>query len=1183
MTTVPEVTLTIEIEEQVVEVQVPNPIGIEVGYEFSPFVQQNADWESTSGVTEILNKPSALNIPNPTAENDVIVGSSTIGTWIVKTLEQFKAILGLGTGAYKNVSPSGNASIAELVMGDDSRLVDTRTPKPHAASHFTTDPIQDATSSQKGLATATQITKLNGIESGAEVNVNADWNSTTGDSEILNKPTLGTASTKDIPSTGDASATEVVYGTDSRLTDARTPKNLTGAVTSIGEATTLNSNLNDLNDVVVPSPNLDDVLKFNGAEWISGAITTATSAGSGVSFFYTNSPSGESTYELISKTPDTNAEADESIVVNNETLPFEAYSTGVALGRTTIDAGIWTFNTYSYVSPTTGLSSLIYNIYKRSSAGVETLLFTVETEDINNVSVDLFVTSSVQPAFTILATDSLVVKLLAKTTNTANTTIHFVHSGSLHYSNIKTPLVTLHNDLAGLQGGTETERYHVKLSDLTTLNNTANTSGTNTGDNAVNSLYSGLESSKQDADPTLTALAGLDATAGFVKQTGSDTFTKDTNTYLTSLNGAVLTDQTSPQTVSNGRLTFSEGIKLGTNPTVGDFEEGKLYYDNVNKTFTGMVDSDVSLNFGQEEVSLCYNDTGADISNGKVVYQTGAIGDYAIIALAKADSQSSSMVLGVTTQIIHNSSYGLVTTRGTVHDSDTSGFIAGDMLYLSDSVAGGFTSTQVTDPSHFSIRIGKVLLVDSTNGSIDVRLTENNRLTDLDDVNIENPIVDQILTYNGTQWINGNQRSISAGAGIAFYLDSTKIISEGSPVQTTALETLNKTPSTAAEVVESKTVNNSTVLIDRYMYNTALGRTKIDAGAWVFNTYGYVSSNKDVSSIPTTLYKVVSGTGTLTITGTGTSRTATVTGGTPFLTGDANADVTLSGHIQTPNAMLRVIGFTSSSSVTVETVSTYTNESSIAYSVHRFLFTDSATEINFEVVGLTTTKSIQPEFIIGLTDKLAIAYFAKTTATQDRTVYLYHNGTENYTYFETPLGVLHNEIAGIQGGEADEKYHLDLIKYNVVQNTTGENSGDQDLSGYALLSGKLSQFASSTSAELAGVISDETGSGSLVFGNTPTLNDPLTVGYRRSVSNKSGNYTATSSDDIIRFTASATLTLPPATGSGRIYNPVVDGAGVQLIVDANSSETINGELTQTMTDKQSMTICDTALGNWNII
>jgi hypothetical protein len=41
--------------------------------------------------------------------------------------------------------------------------------------------------------TTAQETKLAGIATGAEVNVNADWNAVSGDAQILNKPTLGTA------------------------------------------------------------------------------------------------------------------------------------------------------------------------------------------------------------------------------------------------------------------------------------------------------------------------------------------------------------------------------------------------------------------------------------------------------------------------------------------------------------------------------------------------------------------------------------------------------------------------------------------------------------------------------------------------------------------------------------------------------------------------------------------------------------------------------------------------------------------------------------------------------------------------------------------------------------------------------------------------------------------------------
>jgi len=45
--------------------------------------------------------------------------------------------------------------------------------------------------------------------------------------------------------------------------------------------------------------------------------------------------------------------------------------------------------------------------------------------------------------------------------------------------------------------------------------------------------------------------------------------------------------------------------------------------------------------------------------------------------------------------------------------------------------------------------------------------------------------------------------------------------------------------------------------------------------------------------------------------------------------------------------------------------------------------------------------------------------------------------------------------------------------------------------GDALTANPLSQFAATTSAQLAGVISDETGSGALVFGTSPTLTTPI--------------------------------------------------------------------------------------------
>jgi len=58
-----------------------------------------------------------------------------------------------------------------VAAGDDSRFTDARTPTAHAASHITggSDAIQSATASQNGLATAAQITKLDGIKAGSDV------------------------------------------------------------------------------------------------------------------------------------------------------------------------------------------------------------------------------------------------------------------------------------------------------------------------------------------------------------------------------------------------------------------------------------------------------------------------------------------------------------------------------------------------------------------------------------------------------------------------------------------------------------------------------------------------------------------------------------------------------------------------------------------------------------------------------------------------------------------------------------------------------------------------------------------------------------------------------------------------------------------------------------------------------
>lgn len=85
---------------------------------------------------------------------------------------------------------------------------------------------------------------------------------------------------------------------------------------------------------------------------------------------------------------------------------------------------------------------------------------------------------------------------------------------------------------------------------------------------------------------------------------------------------------------------------------------------------------------------------------------------------------------------------------------------------------------------------------------------------------------------------------------------------------------------------------------------------------------------------------------------------------------------------------------------------------------------------------------------------------------------------------QTDLQTALNGKQAVMG--ADDNYVTDA-QLIVIGNTSGTNTGDQDLSGYGVLANPLSQFAATTSAELAGVISDETGSGALVFGTSPVF------------------------------------------------------------------------------------------------
>jgi hypothetical protein len=302
--------------------------------------------------------------------------------------------------------------------------------------------------------------------------------------------------------------------------------------------------------------------------------------------------------------------------------------------------------------------------------------------------------------------------------------------------------------------------------------------------------------------------------------------------------------------------------------------------------------------------------------------------------------------------------------------------------------------------------------------------------TDLTTIAALTPSTGEILTWSGTEWIAATPTT-TVGSANSFFPEITASLADNL--------TLTVTPSTYPETVNTKTVliATSPVLFERFV-SGPLGRTSIPAGNWVFNTYGGTDNNTGTNEIKFRVNKRVAQTGmTGTFTGSGATRTFTVTGGTPFVAGDANASQMLASLIETPTQTAWISSFTSSSVVTVTlTDPAFVNVSGVELSaIYHYLFDDTTGDITGSPAAVYTTTTTQPAFTgLNLTDRLVVAYFGSSdNNTGTDTMSLYYGGTQHFTNFSSPISTLHNDLAGLNVGDY---LHLTAAEY------TGTGTGN---------------------------------------------------------------------------------------------------------------------------------------------
>ena len=208
---------------------------------------------------------------------------------------------------------------------------------------------------------------------------------------------------------------------------------------------------------------------------------------------------------------------------------------------------------------------------------------------------------------------------------------------------------------------------------------------------------------------------------------------------------AIQFDTTSALPNVAGRLTWNDG-------------EGTLNL--------GLRGGDVTLQVGQETVVLVKNDTALPITDGQVVYITGAAGQRPTVQLASSSTEgTSSKTIGVATQTIAPAAEGYITINGIVNGLNTLAFAPGVGVWLS-TTPGLFTTTRPTAPNH-GVFVGWVVRQHETTGSLLVHIQNGSELDELHNVALAAEADKDLLQYNGTTFVWENKSIAAAGLATA--------------------------------------------------------------------------------------------------------------------------------------------------------------------------------------------------------------------------------------------------------------------------------------------------------------------------------------------------------------------------------------------------------------------------------
>ena len=327
---------------------------------------------------------------------------------------------------------------------------------------------------------------------------------------------------------------------------------------------------------------------------------------------------------------------------------------------------------------------------------------------------------------------------------------------------------------------------------------TANVAAFETYANATYATNANLTAFETYANITYATNANLTAFETYANATFGTSSYGNANVaaYLPNYNGNIQ--------VAN--VSVSQNINI-SNTNAPGYKQGTVWYDTTEDSlayFNGVTNNIIHI--GQETQFRAYNNTSSNIVQGAPVYVNGSFGSWPNIALAQANSYTTSQVAGVANQAIPAGSFGYVVSSGTVANILLVSYQAGDNLYLSSTTPGVLQNSVPT--SGYVTRVGVVSYNGAQGRFITSVVNPVNNQTFSNLAITGNITTGNISSTNGFFWANGTAYSTGGGttstysnANAQSYLSTTSVLNIG-----------NAAPGGGQVVIGHPTTNNSVIL-----------------------------------------------------------------------------------------------------------------------------------------------------------------------------------------------------------------------------------------------------------------------------------------------------------------------------------------------------------------------------------